>query len=193
MIKITAKFPKFEELKARTEKRWTSVKKEMQQAIPAYLETIQAEAQKIVAREAYDTGALLNSINVRMGSNNLSGSVGTNIYYAEFVEFGHFMFPWGNKKAKMRWIPGVYYMTRAMARAKSKRQEMTEVLISAFEYYGEGGKHLTHPEMQNYLGTTGRLMLTKRLRPAQRVQRAQRSRQYKTIRRRKARIRRLVR
>ena len=139
MLKISVSIPKFDEVLARTNKRWTAVKKRVQSEIPNYLYSVQQTAQTIIRNEAYETGALHNSIRVNVAGDRMSGNVIADMRtapYAEWVEFGHFA--WGKA-----WIPGVYYMTRAMAYNRPKIKEATAGFIEAFRYYDEGGGHRT--------------------------------------------------
>ena len=146
MIKISIGIPKFDEALARTNKRWTAVKKRVQSEVPNYLYSVQQTAQTIIRNEAYETGRLHNSIRVKVDRDKMSGHVIADqrvAFYAEWVEFGHFA--WGK-----HWIPGVYYMTRAKAYNRPKIKEATAGFIEAVRYYDEGGVHRTEEgrEMQ---------------------------------------------
>lgn len=151
MIKVEIRVDKkdLEQLKSRMRKRVTSVKKTLKRELPTYLAKIQKDARDIIAKEAFETGRLYSSILVYWNEKTMVGSVTSDQRiaknakgqgYSEFVEFGHFVFPYGNIKAKPKWIPGVYYMTRALLKNKPYRNTIIAKLKDSFKHYDTGGE-----------------------------------------------------
>jgi len=198
MLKVNIKVDKLAEIRARTERRWTATKKRLQNEVPNYLYSVQESAQDIVLREAFDTGDLYRSIRTWIAKDRMSGRVCPDrriAPYAEWVEFGHFLQPYGNPNAPKQWIAPVYYMARAMAQNRPKGKSVIVGLKQAFTYYDEGGLHRE---------PLGRMLQRKvmlraggpspqKIRRAQRERKSRWSSRYKKIVRKKTRIRKIIR
>jgi len=151
MIKVEIKVNQddIDKIKKSMKKRAESVRKTVRRELPTYLSEIQKTARNIIKSEAFLTGKLYNSITVYWNDSTLSGNVGSDGRiaknssgqgYGEFVEFGHFVYPYGNKKIQPKWIPGVYFMTRALAHNKKYRSTIIAKVKDSFAHYDTGGE-----------------------------------------------------
>lgn len=86
-----------------------------------------AKACEIVVKAAKrnapkDTGLLRRSIAYRVvkDGDGLVGQVGTNVHYAIHVEYGHRTRASKNRVGSIRYVPGVYFLTRALRENRNK-------------------------------------------------------------------------
>ena len=155
MLKIQVELSKtdIKRIKEDINRRSVNVRNVLKREIPTYLRKVQTMARNIIVRSAGAdrTGRLESSITVDLDKNKIGGSVYADMRvapYAEWVEFGHFILPYGNRKAAVQWIPGMYYMTKALKANKYYRGVVIAELRNAFKYYKAGGVHKYAPEMQ---------------------------------------------
>ena len=86
-----------------------------------------AKACQIVLRTAKryapkDTGLLRRSLTYRVTRENedVVGQVGTNVHYAIHVEYGHRTRASKNAVGKIQYVPGVYFLHRALRENRNK-------------------------------------------------------------------------
>lgn len=118
-------------------------------ALRTRVETLQGEgapkamarACQIVVRTAKkyaskDTGLLRRSITHRVirEGGDIVGQVGTNVHYAIHVEYGHRTRTGKNAIGKIRYVPGVFFLHRAL---RENRNKVTGVIIE--EMTKDGG------------------------------------------------------
>ena len=85
MAKITIKVEGFEKTVAKFNRFSSRQRKKLARIVTTSAFAIQAEAKKTVA---IDTGRLRNSIIVRNFKQGMTADIGTNVFYAPFIEFG---------------------------------------------------------------------------------------------------------
>jgi len=85
MAKITIKVQGFEKVIASFNRFNKKQKAKLRRIIATTSFEIQSDAKRSVP---VDTGRLRNSLRIKFDNGGLTGTIGTNVFYAPFVEFG---------------------------------------------------------------------------------------------------------
>lgn len=166
-MKVEIKMSNASEIELRMQKRLTEVKKTLPRVMHEYLQSVQKTAKNIIKREAYDTGRLHESITIYPKTpsklrSTFVGNVRPDMRTAPYAEFVH----QGHMTVRGKYIPGVYYLLRAINyHKKDFPQYCKDAIITSFMYYGKGGANLKHPRIDSGFFDNNGKLITKRVVP----------------------------